>query len=129
MKKEIITWADYCRAAFALVPTWPRRSKWARGVQEYALIMLSRACDTYAHYTPFQPDKLKEFLLGGADSFEQLSSGGGVFPFTSEKIESILCPPSACGRLSISRLMECQSRAIMQAYIALRNDLNNIINN
>lgn len=128
MKTEIITWADYCREAFKLVPTWSRRSKWARGVQEYALIMLARARDSYAHCTPFQPDKLKEFLLGGAGSFEQLSSGGGVFYFTRDRIEATLCTRSEYGRLSLARLMDFQARAMRQAYTALRNDLHKIIN-
>lgn len=123
-----MTIKQYCFLAAARVPFFPSRSKWQRGVKHYAMLLLSNASKDSSANEIFKPAELKNLLLGGASDWAQLSSGGGMFPFTVYEIESILCTKSEQGKLGIYSLMECQTRAMMQAYIALRNDLNNIIN-
>lgn len=123
-----MTIKQYCFLAAARVPYFPSRSKWQRGVKHYAMLLLSNASKDSSADEIFKPAELKKLLLGGAENWEQLSSGGGMFPFTVSEIEYILCTKSEQGKLGISALMECQTRAMKQAYIALRNDLPKIIN-
>lgn len=124
--KKHQTVKQYCKLAAERVPFMPARSQWAKGVKWYALLLLERAADMADDNEIFTPAKLKEVLLGGAADFSQLSTGGGVIPFTRDGIEPVLCTKSARGKLSLGDLMTCQARAMLQAYYLLRDDLKNI---
>lgn len=117
---------EYCKIAAERVPFMPARSQWSKGVKWYALLLLERTAEISDDNEIFLPSQLKELLLGGAADFSQLSTGGGVIPFTRDKLEPVLCTKSERGKLSLGDLMTCQARAMLQAYYLLRDDLKNI---
>lgn len=117
---------QYCKLAAESVTLKPARSQWAKGVKWYAQLLLELAAEGAEENEIFLPSQLKEMLLGGASDFAQLSTGGCRIPFTRDEIEPILCTKSKRWKLSIGELMACQTRAMTQAYILLRDDLKNI---
>lgn len=124
--KKPQTVKQYCKLAAERVPFMPARSQWSKGVKWYALLLLNRAASMADDNEIFLPSQLKDLLLGGAADFSQLSTGGGVIPFTRAEIEPVLCTKSERGKSSLGDLMTCQARAMMQAYYLLCNDLKNI---
>ena len=124
--KKPQTVKQYCKHASVRVQFMPARSQWSKGVKWYALLLLAHAADIADDNEIFLPSQLKDVLLGGAADFSQLSTGGGIIPFTRAQIEPILCTKSERGKLSLGDLMTCQARAMMQAYYLLRDDLKNI---
>ena len=64
------------------------RSAWYRGVRWYAEQRLEVA---NPHEDILFP---RNFFLGGAKDFNQLSHGAGWVPFRDEDVVCILCPPS-----------------------------------
>lgn len=62
-------------------------SAWDRGVRWYANQRLEVANQDEDILFP------REFFLGGAKNFNQLSHGGGWVPLRDEEVVRILCPP------------------------------------
>lgn len=69
------------------------RSAWDRGVRWYAEQRLEVANQNEDILFP------REFFLGGAKDFNQLSHGAGWVPFRDEDVVRILFPPSVQKRL------------------------------
>lgn len=121
-----LTIKQYAKEAAELVGEWPTRGQWSKGVKYYAHLLLFGLVEHSRAAEPLKQEELKSLLLNGASDFETLSHGGGYIPFTREEIEPILCTPSERGRLSLTKLMACQTRALEQAYNMLRNDFEKI---
>lgn len=118
-----LTIKQYVIEAGELVGEWPSRSQWAKGVKYYAHLLLLGLVEHIRADEELKPEELKSLLLNGASSFEALSHGGGYIPCTRDEIENILCTKSERGKCSLTKLMQAQTRALYQAYIALRRDL------
>lgn len=69
------------------------RSAWDRGVRWYAEQRLEVADQNKDILFP------RNFFLGGAKDFNQLSHGAGWVPFRDEEVVRILCPPSVQKRI------------------------------
>lgn len=90
------------------------RSKWERGVLEYAVDLLE--------YIPDDVTPTKEMLLDGAESWRKYSYGGCALCYDSDICER-LCPPSECKKKDFGRLqpnrdetwLDVQARALNQA--------------
>ena len=122
----VLTIKQYTKEAAELVGDWRTRSQWSKGVKYYAHLLLLGLVEHSRAAEPLRPEDLKSLLLNGASDFATLAHGGGYIPFTRDEIESILCTKSERGRLSLSKLMACQTRALEQAYNMLRDDLKRI---
>lgn len=122
-----LTIKQYVKEAAELVGEWPTRSQWSKGVKFYAHLLLLGLVEHSRADEELKPEELKSLLLNGASDFETLSHGGCYIPFTREEIEPVLCTKSERGKLSLTKLMACQTRALERAYNLLRNDFKTII--
>lgn len=110
------------------------RSAWDRGVNEYALDLLTdlEPRIDYEGRTPGNPRELAAWLLNGAQDWTQYSEGGCALVYDID-IAKRLCSPSELKRLTNKcgflkdrpnpreTWLECQARALWQAATLIYN--------
>lgn len=101
------------------------RSAWKRGVQAYAMDLLTRAAEWVDDLTP---DTAHNILLSGATSWTQYSDGGSALIYDGDICER-LCNRTERrrtknGQRNPNRLetwLDCQARALYQAELLILN--------
>ena len=110
--------------ASALANLKPGRSAWGRGVYAYAVELVEALDDS----TDLSNETLlRKALLNGADDWQQYSEGGCALVYDADIAER-LCSPSALKRCkggerqpnARENWIECQARALSQAYALVR---------
>lgn len=108
------------------------RSAWQRGVIAYAFEMVEELKEALMQglITPYElshPDMVEDFLLNGAEDWEQYSWGGCSFIY-NEDIAKRLCNPSELKKTHNGKRrpnkseewLDVQARALFQACILVR---------
>ena len=111
--------------ASALANLKPGRSAWSKGVHAYAVELVESLAesDDLSNET-----LLRKAMLNGADDWQQYSEGGCALVYNTDIAER-LCSPSELKRCnggerqpnSRENWIECQARALSQAYALVRD--------
>ena len=106
------------------------RSAWSRAVHTYAVELVESLDDSAALSNE---TLLSKALLNGADDWQQYSEGGCALIYDADIAER-LCSPSELKRCrggernpnSRENWIECQARALFQAYLLIARAFRNV---